>query len=620
MAESKIDFAIITAIEIERLAVCKAFQMTAEDRVRKGARTYWRKRLQLKDNEFYEIVVTQLPDAGTVDAALAGSDIIDDWKPVAVLMVGIAGAAKEGVQLGDLVLGRGVWYDGRGKETVDGTLPEPKYYRADDTLWDRVISVPKWDSPIPVIRPDGEDIRPETHYGVIASSERVIATTDIRDEIAANNRKIAAIEMEGYGVSAATFKQYKPVRCLVIRAISDLADASKNDQWQPYAAAVAAEFTKYFLLDKPLDPQNLPPPTPPQLPVHYKLVKQAIIHGQLIPFLGEGINLCDRPSENSKWQPGSSYPPNDKDLADYLRKKYGSPFIDSPMKCPEYEELCEKQRAGKLHPDEAFKCPLFANHRLIDERKELPYLAKYVDTIFGLYKELDDIFTKKYRPNQLHQFFAQLPRKMQQKGYPLPYQLIVTTNYDDTLERAFEENQQPFDLVSYIANKKSDNQGKFLHQPYAGKSIVIDTPNEYNEFPLGKHPVILKLYGAVDLTTAQENHFVITEDHYMDYLDNLNIPISLLDMMKNNHILFLGFDLSKWKHRFIFHRIWKDEALDKCKSWVVRQNPGNFEKEIWQNNRVKIIEIPPQSSLGAYITELNERVQAIPQKAQATSQ
>ncbi len=247
MVESKIkiDFAIITAIEIERLAVCEAFQMTAQDRVEKGARIYWRKRLQLEDDEFYEIVLTQLPDAAAVDAALAVNDTIHEWEPGAVLMVGIAGAAKKGVQLGDLVLGKEVCYYGRGKATVDGTLPEPKYYFADATLWDRVISVPKWDLPISVIRPDGKDVRPKTHYGVIASSEKVIANADIRDEIAANNRKIAAIEMEGYGVSAATFKQYRPVRCLVIRAISDLADASKNDEWQPYAAAVAAEFTKY---------------------------------------------------------------------------------------------------------------------------------------------------------------------------------------------------------------------------------------------------------------------------------------------------------------------------------------------------------------------------------------
>ena len=65
MVKAQIDFAIITAIEIERRAVCLALQMTDEDRVHRETRTYWRKRLPLKkdkDGEFYEIVVAQSPD------------------------------------------------------------------------------------------------------------------------------------------------------------------------------------------------------------------------------------------------------------------------------------------------------------------------------------------------------------------------------------------------------------------------------------------------------------------------------------------------------------------------------------------------------------------------------
>ncbi len=70
--------------------------------------------------------------------------------------------------------------------------------------------------------------------------------------ITAANRKIMAIEMEGYGVIAAAWQSFEQVRCLVIRALCDYADSSKNDQWHAYAAAVAAGFTKHFLLDEPL--------------------------------------------------------------------------------------------------------------------------------------------------------------------------------------------------------------------------------------------------------------------------------------------------------------------------------------------------------------------------------
>ena len=39
---------------------------------------------------------------------------------------------------------------------------------------------------------------------------------------------------------------------------------------------------------------------------------------------------------------------------------------------------------------------------------------------------------------------------MRARGYP-PELVIVTTNYDDALERAFRAANEPFDLVTYVA-------------------------------------------------------------------------------------------------------------------------------------------------------------------------
>jgi len=69
-----IDFALITAIEIEREAVCKAFKLTYKHRVRKDSRIYWRGRLALKDGGHYEIAVAQPLDMAQVDAAILTND------------------------------------------------------------------------------------------------------------------------------------------------------------------------------------------------------------------------------------------------------------------------------------------------------------------------------------------------------------------------------------------------------------------------------------------------------------------------------------------------------------------------------------------------------------------
>ena len=63
-----IDFAIITAIQVEREAVCKVFGLS--ERVSKGSRVYWRGKIPLKNNKEYEIVVAQSPDMANVAAAL----------------------------------------------------------------------------------------------------------------------------------------------------------------------------------------------------------------------------------------------------------------------------------------------------------------------------------------------------------------------------------------------------------------------------------------------------------------------------------------------------------------------------------------------------------------------
>jgi nucleoside phosphorylase len=260
-AEPMIDFVIITAIKTERLAILNAFGIDEKkNRKRKGSRTYWHKRLSLQNGNFYEIIVAQSLDMANVNAAILTNDTLHHWRPATILMVGIAAAAKpESKQhLGNLVIGREVYYYETSKVTVNGRLPEPKYVPVDATLLDRVQALPGSDFPILAARPDGTDKRPEIEVGVIASGDKVIADAAERDAIAGANRKILAIEMEGYGVIEAARQSFEQVRCLVIRALCDYADSNKHDEWHVYAAAVAAGFTKHFLLDEPLAPQGQP--------------------------------------------------------------------------------------------------------------------------------------------------------------------------------------------------------------------------------------------------------------------------------------------------------------------------------------------------------------------------
>jgi nucleoside phosphorylase len=173
---SLIDFAFITAIEVERVAVCNAFKLTPRHRERKGVRVYWRGRLPLKGGEYYEIVVAQSPEMAQVEAALLTSDTIHDWAPAALLLVGVAGAASDGSKeddeaLGDVILGKDVYYYERGKVVPDGIKAEPIMFRSDATLWNSVITLPLMRTRVPVVRPDRKWLALVKHYSAELDQE-----------------------------------------------------------------------------------------------------------------------------------------------------------------------------------------------------------------------------------------------------------------------------------------------------------------------------------------------------------------------------------------------------------------------------------------------------------------
>jgi nucleoside phosphorylase len=80
---------------------------------------------------------------------------------------------------------------------------------------------------------------PVVHYGLIASGNRVIKHGGTRDKLG-QELGILCFEMEAAGLM-------NNFPCLMIRGICDYADSHKSEQWQGYAAATAAAYTKELL-------------------------------------------------------------------------------------------------------------------------------------------------------------------------------------------------------------------------------------------------------------------------------------------------------------------------------------------------------------------------------------
>jgi len=337
------------------------------------------------------------------------------------------------------------------------------------------------------------------------------------------------------------------------------------------------------------------------LDLHYKTVTKAITDGRVVFFLGAGANLCGRPQDEN-WQRGQhNYLPSGIELAEYLADEFSYPPSKELVDCPALQKKVE----------------------VLIKSKDLARVSQFVDVMNGdgpLYDKLHDIFNHDYPPTDVHKFLAKLPAALREKGCDFCHQLIVTTNYDDVLERAFYDENESFDLVYYEA--KGQQRGKFIHRKYVMSSkdkpvwplhdveaYLIEKPKEYFELALDQRTVILKIHGTVNRPTVNfdQDSYVVTEDHFIDYLTHTEIndllPKTLAVKLYRSHFLFLGYALRDWNLRVILYRLWQQRELS-FKSWAIQLEPDAIDQEFWKRYDVEFKNI----RLENYIATLNTRI------------
>jgi hypothetical protein len=249
-------------------------------------------------------------------------------------------------------------------------------------------------------------------------------------------------------------------------------------------------------------------------------------------------------------------------------------------------------------------------------RPELPGVAQYVYVTRGepdLYQALRKILTTEHEPGPVHRFLARLPQKLEARGFENRYQLIVSTNFDRALEQAFDDEREPYDLAVYMAS--GPDKGKFVHFPYDGAPVPIATPNSYEGFPIGDYDelersVIVKIHGAVDGNVSGyrwRQNYVITEDHYIDYLSSSPIqnlvPTQILEKLTDSHCLFLGFPVREWNLRVFLKRAWGGRPIG-AKSWAIEPSPDALEREFWAQSHVDVY----AADLAHYVDQLDQRL------------
>jgi hypothetical protein len=269
------------------------------------------------------------------------------------------------------------------------------------------------------------------------------------------------------------------------------------------------------------------------------LIKESLHAGAVIPFLGAGASLGSSPDEGL---------PSARALARILALKTSFPD---------------------------------------DEPADLATVAQWYEVVAGrrpLHRELRAVFERRrFPPTELHRYLAAVDAPL----------LIVTTNYDDLIEQAFEDAGKPHDLVVHTTDRAMGDRLLWWQHGATEPKLVRAGRLDID---LANTSVIYQMHGGIDRTLATRDQYVITEDDYVDFLTRLTqrtaFPSIFAEPFENRHFLFLGYGLRDWNLRVVLNRVRRDlqRGLDLT-SWAIDTQPSALEQRFWQDRGVEVFKM-----------------------------
>ncbi len=298
----------------------------------------------------------------------------------------------------------------------------------------------------------------------------------------------------------------------------------------------------------------------------YPYIYQQLMKGEVIPFLGAGVPLYDRDPGKTTWTapaaPGIAYLPTAGELAAELHRIANLP-------------------AG--------------------EKGELTRMAQYYRYVIGadpLQQRLREVFSFEQPPTPVHEFLAKVPAPL----------LIVTTNYDDLMERALHKEHKPHHVVVHNTDA---TENVLWWKPGAVEPEA--TLPENIDLPPPHTPVVYKIHGAIDRRPGKNGHFVITEDDYIQFLGRMTrtrvVPSVFAEPFRTRPFLFLGYGLYDWNLRVLLSSIQAMRGKASIKSWAIETLPKQVEQKLWEERDVVLFD---NLSLKEFIEQLSAQGGAAP--------
>lgn len=203
----------------------------------------------LVDERRLKLVHLQSLKPGQIPAARAVDDLLNCYSPAVLALTGIAGGIHPDVRLGDVVIGEEIISYDAHKEAADrvrrrgSTQPIPA---STQRAINRFFSQSGEPCQVSAVDPDGVRRTFGVFHGPIGSGSAVVASeaSMVSEYLRNVNDKTLAVETEAAGASWTLYERtdsHRETGWLVVRGISDLANAEKTDSYHEVAAWRAAK-------------------------------------------------------------------------------------------------------------------------------------------------------------------------------------------------------------------------------------------------------------------------------------------------------------------------------------------------------------------------------------------
>ncbi|RFM27431.1 SIR2 family NAD-dependent protein deacylase [Deminuibacter soli] len=277
----------------------------------------------------------------------------------------------------------------------------------------------------------------------------------------------------------------------------------------------------------PFDTTLIPDASAEIAPSDYNFIQTIaanIKRGRCILFLGAGVNYCS--DENEKLYKREQRPPTGWELAQLIK-------------------------AELVHRD------------MLKDTANLSEIAQYHELEQGSFDSLTDLLTKEIKtgksPSPLLYYLASMP-----------FQYVMTTNYDQLFETALR------------AVKKEPYVGVYNRQR---DKLTFDVPP--NQITTEK-PFVYKVHGDIDSRSS----IVITDEDYIQFIlrmsdkENYNpIPQSFTDALTSKSILFIGYRLMDYNLRLLFKTLrWGRDPITLPKNYSIDPAPNHLIQLLFEDN------------------------------------